>query len=339
MSTAHHSVSIHFARTLIATAKRNGLDHLPLLRAAGLNEKVLENLNLRITPDQLSRLMQEIWQQSDDEFMYMGSHPSRHGVFTLMAKQAVHCHNLHAVLRHIAHFYNLVTEAVSFEIKESREEIHFCIRLNKPDKDPDYTLREFLLLLWHRFPGWLIGQRIPLKHVSVDFPKPAHCAEYPLMYPCSVIYDQPECSLTFDRAMLAEPVIQTPRTLSAYLQRAPLDWFKRQAYFQAYTRRVMDLLESEQERGLSSMDLIAQKLHLTSRTLHRKLAEEGTTFQKLKDDIRRDEAIHFLSQRSLTIAEISRQLGFSEPTAFTRAFRKWTGINPSFYRNQSVKAE
>ncbi|WP_372832377.1 AraC family transcriptional regulator [Pontibacterium sp.] len=332
MSTERHSISIHFARTLVASAKRNGIDHQKLLRFAGLNEQLLENPGLRITPDQLSRMMQEMWRVADDEFMCMGSQPSRHGVFTLMAKQAVRCRNLRAVYHHLGHFYNLVADALILDFTISDNEVRFSLRLTDPDKDPDNTLREFLLLLWHRFPSWLIGQRIPLKYVTLDFPEPAHKAEHRLMYPCTAIYDQPENCLVFSTELLDEPVVQTPRTLSAYLRRAPLDWFKRQAYYPVFTRRVMDYLERDQELATTSMDEIAEELHVTSRTLRRKLADEGTSFQELKDDVRRDAAIHYLSQPAIPISQISRQLGFSEPAAFTRAFKQWTGVPPGIYR-------
>ncbi|WP_027856551.1 AraC family transcriptional regulator [Marinobacterium jannaschii] len=332
MSRERHSISIHFARTLIAAARRNGVDYQKPMRFAGLNERMLENPGLRITPDQLSRLMQEMWRVADDEFMCMGSRPSRHGVFTLMAKQAVRCRNLRAVYHHLGHFYNLVAEALNLELSVTDGEARFALQLADPAKDPDCTLREFLLLLWHRFPSWLIGQRIPLSYVSLDFPEPAHKAEHRLMYPCSARYSQPDCALAFDAAWLDEPVVQTPATLSAYLRRAPLDWFRRQAYYQSYTRRVMDYLERSDVLATTNMDEIAAELNVTSRTLRRKLSDEGTSFQELKDGVRRDAAIHSLSQPSIPISEISRQLGFSEPAAFTRAFKHWTGVPPGIYR-------
>jgi len=332
MSREHHSISIHFIRTLVASAKRNGIDEQKLLRFAGLNESLLANPGLRVTADQLSRTMQEFWREADDEFMCMGSQPSRHGVFTLMAKQAVRCKNLHAVYHHLGHFYNLVAEALTLDFSIVEDEVRFSFCLKEPDIDQDKTLREFLLLLWHRFPSWLVGQLIPLKYVTLDYSEPEHSAEHKLMYPCSVRYNQPSNMLVFDAKLLDEPVVQTPVTLSAYLRRAPLDWFKRQAYYPVFTRKVMDYLENEQELATTHMDEIAKELHLTSRTLRRKLDMEGTSFQELKDDVRRDAAIHYLSQPSIPISEISRKLGFSEPAAFTRAFKQWTGVPPGIYR-------
>ena len=208
----------------------------------------------------------------------------------------------------------------------------FTLDLTHPEKDPDHALIDFLMLLWHRFPSWLIGQRIPLKQVGFRHAKPAHFEEYRLMFPCPAVFNQSHNSLTFDRSIMNAPVVQTLQNLSSYLRRAPLDWFKRQSYYPVYTRKVMDYLENAESMVDTSMEDIASQLHTTSRTLRRKLDEEGTSFQELKDGVRRDEAIHLLSQPNLPISKIARLLGFAEAAAFTRAFKHWTGISPSTYR-------
>lgn len=332
MKNVRHSVSAHFGRTLLAAAQRRGLDHRQLLQDAGLSEQLIGKPALRITPEQLSRLTQAVSRSADDELLCMGSRPSRHGVFGLMARQVVRCRNLHAVYRDLAHFYSLVTDAFRLEFRVEGDTARLSLRLTEPDRDPDYTLREFLLLLLHRFPSWLIGRRIPLDCVTVDFRSPPHHEEHRLLFPCRVEYGQPQNSLVFSATLLDEPVVQMPRTLRAYLRTLPLDWFKRQAYYPVYTRRVMDYLERSLEIAATSMEEIAAEMHMTSRTLRRKLGDEGTSFQELKDGVRRDAAIHYLSQPALPISQISRQLGFSEPAAFTRAFKQWTGVSPGFYR-------
>jgi AraC-like DNA-binding protein len=329
----NYSISSHFVQTFSAVAvKRNKLDYNELLKNSGINGAILSNPKLRVTPHQLSRLLQEIWRVADDEFMCMGSEPSRHGIFALMAKQAVHCKSLRSVYNHISQFYNLVTTAFRLELSATLETATFSLTLSDRSKDPNHTFREFLLLLWHRFPSWLIGQRIPLKEVHMDFPKPAHYAEYRLIYPCDVKFDQEKCRIIFDARYLTTPVVQTTSSLTDHLQRAPLDWFKRQAYFDTYTRKAIDYLEGANEIGSTNIEKLADELHLTSRTLRRKLIKEDTSFQKLKDDIRRDKAIHLLNQPAVPISQIARELGFSEPSAFTRAFKQWTGISPRTYR-------
>ncbi len=332
MSIEHHSISSHYARSILASAEKMGLDQNLLIEESGLNSAILKSEQLRITPNQFARLMRAFWQHGDDEFLGMGSQPSRHGVFTLMSKQAVHCQSLRAIYHHISHFYNLLADAFNLSLQVEGDTARFSMQLTEPEKDPSHSLCEFLMLIWHRFPSWLIGQRIPLKAIHFTHSAPEHVAEYRLMFPCPAYFDQQETCLIFDADSLGAPVVQTAKALRAYLRRVPLDWFMRQAYYPAFTRRVLDHLEKEDGLLEASMESIADDLHVTSRTLRRKLTEEGTTFQELKDGVRRDTAIHYLSRPSLPISEISRKLGFSEPAAFTRAFKQWTGVTPKAFR-------
>jgi len=273
-----------------------------------------------------------MWILADDEFLGMASHPTRHGIFALMSKQAVYCQDLYKIFMHMKLFYNLVTDGIQLEFKIVGKEAYFSMSLNDPSKDPDHTLQEYLLLIWHRFPSWLIGKLIPLKYIHFDYEEPKHKAEYKLMYPCEAKFNQPKTCLIFDANLLQTPVIQSPKTLKRFLRRAHLEWFVRQAYYQVYTQRVVNYFNQSKTFSATSMDDLANNLHLTTRTLRRKLREEGTTFQELKDNVRRDEAIHLLSQPSLAISQISEQLGYSEPTAFTRAFKDWMGVSPKVYR-------
>lgn len=73
-------------------------------------------------------------------------------------------------------------------------------------------------------------------------------------------------------------------------------------------------------------------MHTSPQTLRRHLREEGSSFQELKDHLRRDLAIYYLGRNEMTIEIIAEQLGFSEPSAFHRAFKKWTGLTPGAYR-------
>ena len=84
--------------------------------------------------------------------------------------------------------------------------------------------------------------------------------------------------------------------------------------------------------GELSEEQMAQRLHMSRRTLQRKLAEAETTYQKLLDDTRRDLALRYLEDPRHSITDITFLLGFSQQSAFTRAFRRWTGMSPTDYR-------
>lgn len=332
MNIHHHTIAVHFVHTILRSAGKLGLDQTQLLDSANLDPELIHKPDMRITPIQFSRLMQAMWIYADDEFLGMAKTPVKYGVFTLMAKQAVHYQKLRSVYRHLTNFYNLVNEALNLKFSVTKDQAQFVMSLKTPHRDEDHALREFLLLLFHRFPSWLIGQRIPLKAIFLDYDQPAHFAEYRLMYPCRAEFNQVQCGFSFNRSWLDAEVVRTPRELRDYMRRAPLDWFLRQEYHAVYTQRVVLILEQATNLAEVSMEQVAAKLHVTSRTLRRKLVSEGASFQQIKDNIRRDLAINLLSNRKTSVSQIGRKMGFSEPAAFSRAFKQWTGLSPKEYR-------
>jgi AraC-like DNA-binding protein len=87
-------------------------------------------------------------------------------------------------------------------------------------------------------------------------------------------------------------------------------------------------------QGEVSIEQIASDLHVSSRTLHRRLAGLGLNFRRLREDTRRRLAIDHLNDPRLTLAEVAWLLGYSEHSAFTRAFRRWTGESPQQWRSR-----
>ncbi|MBV1790694.1 AraC family transcriptional regulator [Marinobacterium sp. D7] len=332
MSFENQTVSVHYARAVADAARSGGYSVEALMRAAAINENLLESDDMRITPEQLAYLMRAAWQLEDDEFLGMAGVKSRHGVFTLMAKQAVHCKNLRGVYRHLSRFYNLCTTAFELNFSYDDRQARLSMKLSQPEYDKHHMLIDFLLLLWHRFPAWLVGNRIPLEGVYFDFPKPPHAAEYRLLFPCPAHYDQEVSGFTFSSELLTLPVVQTQETLKAHLRRAPLDWFKRQNFYPTYTRKILDALTSDERFENWQFEEIAASMAMTTRTLRRKLTEEKTSFQEIKNIARRDTAIHLLSQKNLPIASIAHQLGYSDAPSFSRAFKEWTGVTPKSYK-------
>ena len=330
MTHSENTIAIHYARALRDSARRQGLDPARILQPAGLSEELLQRQNLRISAEQFSHLLLTFWRVTDDEFLGMSQHPSRHGSFPLMAKQAVYQPDLRKVYRHISRFYSLVSEDLRFTLEETRTEARFVLTLKDPSTDPDHMLIEFFLLLWHRFPSWLTGGSIRLKRLELAFGVPAHVDEYKLIYPCETRFDAEHNALVFRAQDLDRPVVQSMDTLRAHLDNTPLTWINKQRLFPRYSGRVRRTLESSPGLGIKE---VCNVLNTSERTLRRRLSDEETTFQAIRDQTRRNIAIRLLCQEdALPVSVISDRLGFSDPAAFSRAFRKWTGHPPVNYR-------
>ena len=330
-----HSVSVHFANAVLDAARQLGLNLEPILQSARLNQPLLDNPQSRITSQQFSQLMRSVWEQSDDEFLGLTTQPSKYGVFRLFADGAIQEQNLHRVYKHLCRFYSLVNQSISLSLYISKGQVELRMRQVQPEIDRNLLFRDFFLLLWHRFPGWLIGKSIPLQQVKMRGAEPAHAAEYRFMFPCPITYGHDYDAFVFSEEELVNPVTQRAENLREHFKQAPLNWITRQEFTPVYTRRVMDYLAEYRENEASMQD-IADSVNVSERTLRRKLTEEGTSFQEIKDKLRKNMAIYYLSQPDIPISTITNKLGFSEPAAFTRAFKQWTGQTPTLYRENTL---
>jgi len=328
------TIASHFARAALGGAQRHGLDCSDLLQQSGIQPELLSEPRARIAPEQFAHLIQRIWQALDDEYMGFARAPSKRGTFAMMCHALIHCRSLEKALTRGLLFYGLFPDAPRLSLSHEGE----WVRLSLDDsalQDPDHFLSECLLVIWHRFGSWLIGQRIRLEQATFSYGTPEHSREYDLLFPCPILFDAQATSLLFHSRYLSMPLLQDERTLKHFLERSPADLLARPDDGDSLSNQLRRLLSRDCNRW-PDLESVAEKMHISPQTLRRHLREEGTSFQGLKDQLRRDMAIYHLSRAELSLQQIAEQLGFSEPSAFHRAFKKWTGLTPGAYRAQEI---
>ncbi|MFD0327664.1 helix-turn-helix domain-containing protein [Streptacidiphilus monticola] len=161
------------------------------------------------------------------------------------------------------------------------------------------------------------------------YPVPAHALEYDLLFGAPCRFDAERTALVLDRALLDEPVVQDAEGLERFLRAAPADLLARTDFGNTTAARVRRIIGRGLPGALPGTDEVAAALSVSPQTLRRRLAAEGTSFQEVRDQLRRDHAVAALASGRVPIEELSRRLGFSEPSAFHRAFRRWTGSTPA----------
>ncbi|MDP3976815.1 MAG: AraC family transcriptional regulator [Pseudomonas sp.] len=326
------TIASHFVRAALRGAERQGHDCAPLLRQVNIQPALLDEPRARIAPEQFTRLLQLLWEALDDEYMGFGRIRSKRGTFAMMCYVIIHCRTLEKALSRGALFYSLFPEAPGIRLEREGDRV----RLSVDDSslwDPDHFLLESLLVIWHRLGSWLIGQRIRLEEATFSYPEPAHSGEYDLLFPCPRRYATDSTSLLFQARYLAMPLLQDERTLKQFLEHSPADLLARPDGGDSLISQIRRLLGRDCS-AWPDLEAVTRQLHMSPQTLRRHLREEGSSFQELKDHLRRDLAIYHLGRDDLPIQDIAEQLGFSEPSAFHRAFKKWTGLTPGAYRAQ-----
>ncbi len=321
------TIAIHYVTAALRGAVRHGHDVSGLLATAGIPEALLADDRARVTPAQYSKLVQALWDVLDDEFMGFGPQRSKRGTFPTMCLLAVHCSSLEEALKRGLAFYGLFDIRPSMRLGERDGVARFTLAAEGVD-DPDRFLVESLLVLWHRFSSWLIGRRIPLRSVELAYPEPAHAAEYHLIFGCPLRFAAPETVLAFDNRFLRMPVVQDESALKRFLRNSPAELLSRRDYGADTAGQVRRMLGG----GVVGLDQVAGRLGMSAPTLRRRLAAEGTSFREVREQLLRDQAVASLVRGGESVEELALRLGFSEASAFHRAFKRWTGNSPGAYR-------
>lgn len=320
--------SSHYARAVVDGLNRQLGDSDGLLRRQNIDPDLIREPKARVPIDQFARLFRLVWSVLDDEFMGRTTQRCALGHFHLMGSLVVHSANLEEVLRQSIRCYDLFSDDLRFELNLDGEEAELSLTHRRPELDPDDFLIEWLLMVWHRLVGWLIGRKIVLSHATFRQSLPHHFDEYRFVFPCRCYFEQTRNSLVFSKNYLTMPVIRSSTELDAFVQGSPEDLLIWTVDDNSVSTQVRRLLELSEEARLPNMDEIAEMLNMTSYTLSRKLKSEGNAYQKIKDNLRRDQAVTMLTRQNLSVADIAAQLGFTEPGAFSRAFKHWTGVSP-----------
>ncbi len=182
-----------------------------------------------------------------------------------------------------------------------------------------------MLKLTHGIVSWLAGREVPVRSVAFAFPRPSFAADYSILFPAPIDFCGPLSQITFHAELAKVRPKRSASDARSFLERAPRDWIFTSYHQHALRLKVRELLHVDLGRTL---DDVSSRLHMSSRTLMRKLQQEGLSFQGIKDELRRDLAILHLVRNDSSLEEISDALGFSAPAVFHRAFRHWTGMTP-----------
>jgi len=183
-----------------------------------------------------------------------------------------------------------------------------------------------------------VSEKLYLERVTFQHEKPDYAPEYERIFGCPVLFGQPSCSIVFRRHYLDYELPQRNPYLHQILTRHVERLLRRLAFRNTLSHKVKGIVSKHLSLGELDAEVVAEQLHMSRHTLYRKLKQEGQSFQGLVEEVRKEKAIRYLKEDRYALSEIAFLLGFSELSAFSRAFKRWTGESPANYR-QNRKAK
>jgi len=333
------TVAAGFVTGLLSGVHARGLDPSGLLQAVGLAPEALAARQARVPIASYVTLYNTVVSELGDEGFALFSQPLRAGTFEFLCRGMLGSADLGEALERASRFLRLVLPDLRLSIARdgavARLEIAEFRRLRPGTNDPCRVFAfEWLLRLLHGVSCWLVARPLTLAQVRFPFARPEHADDYALIYTELSTFGAKTLVATLDAGALELPVRRSAADLAAFLEGAPGKITMLYRRDREMARAVRELLSKSLPSAPDLADT-ARELRLSTRTLHRRLEEEGTTFREIKDGLRREIALARLEKGGDSVADIAAALGYSEPSAFFRAFQGWTGLAPSAYRKRA----
>ena len=312
--------------------RQHGIDAERLFEQAGIVNCLAEGL----APDELSDRMSFLWElavasSGDPSLGLKTARLQPLGSLGFMAHLILASPTLRGALEHVCEYTGLVLPTAMARIETpTHDTLRVCLHIKGGQRAVPTQRYDFVAGLTVHLMSWVLGQPVLPMRVRSCYPAPRDLAMHAETFRCPLEFNETECSLDFRREDLASP-LPTANPLVA-------DWCAQQANDIIRSRRghmatrVKKLLLQMLPKGDPRRDEVASLLCMSERTLQRRLAEEGTYFQGLVDQTRRDLAQQLLKVGRLTPKEMSFELGFSDPSNFYRACRRWFGQSPREFR-------
>lgn len=342
------TVPTKFARSLLRLADERGYDARRVAVTAGIDfdpfDEQADDYCDTVSAIAYSTLYQHLISLvQDTSFMLSAGKKLTPGAFRLLCYCIIGCKDLGQALNRASEFFRVLLDLsmmLSLHVEGERASVVWG-RGQTDDTEAQRMLDAYALSIWHRFCGWLIGKPVKLDEVHFVGAKPDNVAKYKQLFDAPLKFSQGANQFVFDSAALRLPIIQTEHTLKEFLRTAPYQLLVAPQFDddKKLTTQVRRLLGHDFSQGFPDFEQIRTALNMSAPTLRRHLKKEGTNYQKLKDDCRCDAAVTYLSRPELSINEVAALMGFSDPSAFHRSFKKWTGLPPGEYRQRELQVQ
>jgi AraC-like DNA-binding protein len=309
-----------------------GIDVGAALAAAGVDPAAIDDAEARIPHVAALALWHEAARRSgDDAFGIHVAEEIRPGAFDVLDYAIRASATLGEGLERLVRYHRILHDAAIVVLRVDGDSAWLEHVLPPETPVLPRQVAEFIVA------AWLVVARqataLDLVPVEVDFrhESPEDLTEHRRLFRAPIRFSSPTNGLRLRRVLLDTRLVKSDAGLCAVLEHYAREHLERVPAVTALSQRVRHLVAAGLSTGVSAAT-VARRLHMSRRTLHRQLADEGTSFKKLVEDLRRELALRYLAERRMAIAEIAFLLGFSEASAFHRAFRRWSGRTPADYR-------
>lgn len=322
-----------WVRGILLAIELEGLDGRELFAELGLDLAVLADPDARFPQDDMTRLWQLAVQRSGNPAIALNFARVHTPAFPVLGYSMMSSRTLAEAFERLERYQRIIAEGADVSFRRLPEGCLFSVqvhgdRLLPPRQSAESSLASMIALV-----RWITGRDIRPLEVRLAGEPPVDLAPYQALFQAPLSHGHGQCAMLFSHEDMNAPLPTANAELARLHDRFAGEYLARfgSSRFSHQTRQVLCRLLPQ---GEPRREVVAEILHLSERTLQRRLQEEGSSYQQLLDDTRRELAQQYLATPHMTLLEIAYLLGFSEPSNFFRAFRRWFGVTPGEYRER-----
>jgi len=259
--------------------------------------------------------------------------------FGMLGYAILSCANVRQALNLGLKYHVLIDPAFNFEVVEQGEITSVRLTSHIPIETIYNFLCDVFIANFISLARFLTGLNILPRAININRPKPDFSDRYEQFFEgCLINWDQPRTEIVFDSSIMDAPTTLADEATAKMAESQCADILSRMGPREGIVVKVRRILLSHPGH-FPPIETVASHLATSTRTLSRSLQEVSTSYQKILDEVRKEMAIEYLNTSSLPIEEIAALIGYNDPSNFRKAFKRWTGNPPSYYRavRKSVK--
>ncbi|WP_250656114.1 AraC family transcriptional regulator [Alkalimarinus coralli] len=309
------------------------VDSVKLLALADISPELLNNPEGRIPVSKMSRLWTLAVEATGDEAFGLSipgfvQPTTFHALgFSLMVSAS-----LRDAWQRTQRYYQVVSDVLDIKIKDGCSESALCYVRIPGKAYAKEAIDAFVATMVRLSDDITANSAIPTK-ILLERKKPVQNRQFEALFPCDVYFEAGCNEIYYKNEDLDQP-LPTANLAIALKNDEVVQNYLSSLLNQSLVKQVTEKIIALMAMGEPSQELIAKELNISSRQLQRKLKDESSSFRGLLENVRKDFAKNYLAQSQQSIIEIAYQLGFQDPSNFTRAFKRWFGVSPSTFRKQ-----
>jgi len=333
-------VNMAIVRPIIIAAIDSGARMEDICLGAGIDPALVNDPQATVTLAQRCRILEECERLANDPFLGLRAGQCTSPMILGIAGHLMETSaNMGEVFDNLARFSATFSQQISFETQ--REGDRYFFRAIPTPMWEDFspgTIRTPVDLIFSAaifLFKLLNGRQVRPLAAHYRYPRPADTTVHEQHLRVAPLWRQEQNMLVMHGSDMELPVIGHNPELNLHFQRLLEERLQGMEQGNSTSTEVRRIILRHFRFSLPDLVEVAGHMHVTPRTLQRRLALEGSSFQSIVDAVKRDLSLGMLANMSLSVSEVGYKLGYGEPAAFQRAFKRWTGSTPANYRSNN----